>query len=52
MYTGLISVCIGAIPGQSFPHTDKERADSEKGEDNIMRIAADAFAAIARGLNR
>ncbi|HNT61191.1 MAG TPA: hypothetical protein PKJ97_04410, partial [Candidatus Bilamarchaeaceae archaeon] len=51
-YTGLISVCVGAIPGQSFPETPEQHEAARRGEDNIMRIAADAFAEIAMKLNR
>ena len=50
--TGLISAVIGAIPGKSFPETDEEKRKAGEAEDNIMRATVDAFAGIARALNR
>ena len=51
-HTGLISAAIGAIPGKSFAETPAEKKAAADAEENILRIAADAFGNIARALNQ
>ncbi|MEM4166315.1 MAG: hypothetical protein QW153_01525 [Candidatus Bilamarchaeaceae archaeon] len=45
--TGLISAVIGAIPGKSFPTTEKEKKAAKEAEEKILLITKEVFGRIA-----
>ncbi|MEM4359382.1 MAG: hypothetical protein QXT45_02515 [Candidatus Bilamarchaeaceae archaeon] len=49
--SGLVSAIIGAIPGKSFPETEKEKRAAKEAEANTLRLAAKAFERIAQNLS-
>lgn len=46
--SGLISAVVGAIPGKSFPTTEKEKNAAKEAEEKILILAKEAFGRIAQ----